>query len=76
LLAASQEVQVDPAHAAVFETSPAGVQAARTGGFELTIGVGRGDQADHLRSAGADVVVPDLADLITRRLNGSSRPPP
>jgi beta-phosphoglucomutase-like phosphatase (HAD superfamily) len=73
LLAASQEVQVDPAHVAVFETSPAGVQAARIGGFELTIGVGRGDQADHLRIAGADVIVPDLADLITRRLNGSSR---
>jgi beta-phosphoglucomutase-like phosphatase (HAD superfamily) len=74
LLAASQGLDVDPAHAAVFETSPAGVQAARSGAFEFAVGVGRGDQAAHLRNAGADIVVPDLADLITGRLDDSVRP--
>ena len=42
----------------------AGVAAGRAGGFGFVVGVDRGDQADALREAGADVVVDDLADLL------------
>jgi HAD superfamily hydrolase (TIGR01509 family) len=69
LLAASQKLEVDPARIAVFETSPSGVAAARSGAFEYVVGVGRGDEAEGLRAAGADVVVADLADLLQRRLS-------
>jgi hypothetical protein len=54
------------ARAAVVEDAPAGVEAARRGGFRLVIGVDRVGQADALRSSGADVVVRDLAEVIVR----------
>ncbi|WP_089154440.1 beta-phosphoglucomutase family hydrolase [Micromonospora sp. NBS 11-29] len=56
---------VDPAQAAVFEDALAGVAAGRAGGFGYVIGVDRVGQADELRAHGADVVVTDLADLLT-----------
>jgi beta-phosphoglucomutase-like phosphatase (HAD superfamily) len=55
---------VAPAAAAVFEDALAGVAAGRAGEFGFVVGVDRGDQADALRSHGADVVVTDLTELL------------
>lgn len=63
-LAAAKELGVAPRHAAVFEDAQAGVAAGRAGGFGCVVGVNRADQADALRSQGADVVVDDLAELL------------
>jgi beta-phosphoglucomutase family hydrolase len=63
-LRAAQLLDTPPAGAAVFEDALAGVQAGHAGGFGIVVGVDRLDQADALRSHGADVVVTDLADLL------------
>jgi beta-phosphoglucomutase family hydrolase len=63
-LAAARELEVDPAEAAVFEDALAGVAAGRAGGFGFVVGVDRGDRADALGRAGADVVVADLGELL------------
>ncbi len=63
-LAAATALALPPAGAAVFEDAIAGVQAGRAGRFGWVVGVDRVGQADELRSAGADVVVADLADLL------------
>ena len=57
---------LDPADCAVFEDAQAGVAAGRAGGFGIVIGVDRVGQADALREHGADVVVADLAELLTQ----------
>lgn len=62
-LRGAAELNVEPKHAAVFEDALSGVAAGRAGGFGLVVGVDRLDQADALRSHGADVVVSDLAEL-------------
>lgn len=64
-LAAARELAVEPAGSAVFEDAQAGVSAGRAGGFGYVVGVDRAGQADLLRAEGADVVVSDLADLLT-----------
>jgi beta-phosphoglucomutase family hydrolase len=59
---------VAPAQAAVFEDAIAGVEAGRAGQFGFVVGVDRvqdGRHADELRKHGADVVVADLAELLT-----------
>jgi len=66
LLAACRQLGVEPRHAAVFETTPAGVAAARAAGFELVMGVDRTGGAGGLRAAGADVVIASLAELLDR----------
>ncbi|MET0524000.1 MAG: beta-phosphoglucomutase family hydrolase [Nocardioides sp.] len=63
-LAAARLLGVEPPAAAVFEDALAGVAAGRAGGFGYVVGVDRGDQADALRAAGADIVVDDLSDLL------------
>jgi len=69
-LNAAFKLDVEPAHAAVFEDSTAGVAAGRAGSFGYVVGVDRVDQhgedehADALREHGADIVVRDLADLL------------
>jgi HAD superfamily hydrolase (TIGR01509 family) len=68
LLAACRELGVEPQRAAAFETSPAGVAAARAGGFALVVGVDRTGHAGALSAEGADFVVPGLAELLERRL--------
>ena len=73
LLAACSQLGVSPQQAAAFETTVAGVAAARAGGFELVIGVGRAAQHDALRSHGADLVVADLAELLERNLDSHTR---
>jgi len=56
---------VSPAQAAVFEDALAGVAAGRAGHFGYVVGVDRVGQAAELAAHGADVVVRDLADLLT-----------
>ncbi|WP_445169036.1 beta-phosphoglucomutase family hydrolase [Mycolicibacterium sp. Dal123E01] len=63
-LRGAQLLDVDPAHAAVFEDALAGVAAGRAGNFGFVVGVDRLGQADALRRNGADVVVTDLAALL------------
>lgn len=64
-LAAAELLGVPPGQAAVFEDALAGVEAGRAGGFGYVVGVDRVGQADDLREHGADIVVTDLAELLT-----------
>jgi len=64
-LAGARAVGLPPAECAVFEDALAGVAAGRAGDFGFVVGVDRVGQADALRSHGADVVVTDLAGLVT-----------
>jgi HAD superfamily hydrolase (TIGR01509 family) len=52
-----------PEQAVVIEDAISGVQAGRTGGFGLVIGVARSHDPEVLRRNGADIVVRDLAEL-------------
>jgi beta-phosphoglucomutase-like phosphatase (HAD superfamily) len=63
LLAACRRLHVDPAQVADFETSLAGISAARAGGFKLAVGVDRDGEADALLASNCDRVIADLADL-------------
>jgi beta-phosphoglucomutase family hydrolase len=65
-LAGAQALEIPPTRSAVFEDALAGVAAGRAGGFGWVVGVDRVGQADALRAHGADLVVPDLADLLER----------
>jgi HAD superfamily hydrolase (TIGR01509 family) len=65
-LSAAERLDVPPARAIVVEDALSGVEAGRAGAFGLVIGVDRGTGADRLRDAGADVVVSDLAELVSR----------
>jgi beta-phosphoglucomutase-like phosphatase (HAD superfamily) len=64
-LAGARALGVQPSEAAVFEDALAGVSAGRAGGFGYVVGVDRANQADALRAHGADIVVTDLAELLT-----------
>jgi HAD superfamily hydrolase (TIGR01509 family) len=69
LLAACRTLRVEPERAAAFETTEAGVAAARAAGFALVVAVDPGGDPDRLRQlrqAGADVAVRGLADLLER----------
>jgi HAD superfamily hydrolase (TIGR01509 family) len=72
-LAGARCVDVEPARAAVFEDSLAGVAAGRAGGFGFVVGVDRTGQADALRAHGADVVVGDLAELLDAAFGGAAQ---
>lgn len=63
-LRAAELLGVTPAHAAVFEDALSGVTAGRAGQFGFVVGVDRVGHAEKLRSAGADTVVTDLAELL------------
>ena len=63
-LEAARRLAVTPDRAAVVEDSLAGVAAGRAGAFGLVIGVARTAAPDDLRSAGADIVVGDLGELL------------
>jgi beta-phosphoglucomutase family hydrolase len=67
-LAGAKALGVDPARAAVYEDALAGVQAGRAGGFGWVVGVDRTHHADELREHGADIVVSDLAELLSADL--------
>ena len=66
-LAAARALAVEPAEAAVFEDSLAGVAAGQAGRFGFVVGVDRTDHAEALRRAGADRVVSDLGELLGPR---------
>ena len=63
-LEAAKELGVEPKRAVVVEDAISGVQAGRTGGFGLVIGVDRTGDAEALKQHGADLVVTDLAELL------------
>jgi beta-phosphoglucomutase family hydrolase len=63
-LEAARILGVSAARAVVVEDALAGVQAGRAGGFGLIVGVDREGSGDALRTAGADIVVTDLAELL------------
>ena len=63
LLAACRKLGVEPENAAAFETTPAGIAAARAAGFRIVIAVNSTGQADALRAEAPDVVVTSLAEL-------------
>ncbi len=50
----------------MFEDALAGVEAGRAGHFALVVGVDRVGQAAELSEHGADRVVQDLAELLSR----------
>ncbi len=64
-LAGAQLLGAAPEQAVVFEDALSGVAAGKAGGFGYVVGVDRVGQADDLREHGADVVVTDLAELMT-----------
>jgi beta-phosphoglucomutase-like phosphatase (HAD superfamily) len=69
LLAACRTLHVEPKRAAAFETSPAGIAAARTAGFAWIVGVdpaGDPDKLRQLRRAGADTAAGGLGELLGR----------
>jgi len=64
-LAAARMLGIPPAAAAVYDDALAGVRAGRAGRFGWVVGVDRAGQAADLMVAGADIVVTDLADLLS-----------
>ena len=65
-LHAAHLLSTTPKEAAVYEDALAGVSAGRAGGFGLVVGIDRVGQAEELRKHGADIVVKDLAELMTK----------
>jgi beta-phosphoglucomutase family hydrolase len=63
-LEAARRLGVSPARAVAVEDAISGVRAGRAGRFGLVVGVDREGSGDALRTAGADVVVTDLAELL------------
>jgi beta-phosphoglucomutase family hydrolase len=63
-LAAAEDLGIAAGDAVVVEDALSGVEAGVAGGFGLVIGVDRDGQATALRSAGAHIVVDDLAELV------------
>ena len=66
LLEATTRLGAVPERSVVVEDAEAGVQAGRNGGFALVVGVDRTGRAEELLRCGADMVVPDLADVGVR----------
>jgi HAD superfamily hydrolase (TIGR01509 family) len=64
LLAACRRLDIEPRQAAAFETTPAGITAARAAEFRLVIAVDRHGHGRALRESDADLVIDDLADLL------------
>ncbi|HUQ58237.1 beta-phosphoglucomutase family hydrolase [Lentzea sp.] len=61
----ARRLKTAPEHAAVYEDALAGVKAGHDGGFGFVVGVDRGNQAEALRTGGADVVVDELDELLS-----------
>lgn len=68
LLAACRELGVPPDHAAAFETTAAGVDAAHAARIPVVVGIDQFGQAAALRAHGAAPVVPGLAEILEERL--------
>ena len=65
-LAGAKALNVPAKQAVVFEDAQSGVAAGHAGHFALVVGVDRVNQAEALREHGADVVVTDVADLLSK----------
>jgi alpha,alpha-trehalose phosphorylase len=63
-LEAAQRLGVSAERAIVVEDALAGVEAGRSGGFGLVVGVDRDGHAAGLAAHGADLVVSDLSELL------------
>ncbi|HEY5821415.1 MAG TPA: HAD-IA family hydrolase [Propionibacteriaceae bacterium] len=61
----AEQLAADITRTVVLEDALSGVEAGQDGGFGLVVGVDRGVGADRLSAAGADLVVTDLAELVT-----------
>ena len=72
-IAGAEALDSPPIRLVVFEDAISGVQAGRNGAFGCVVGVARHENAEQLRSHGADVVVADLAEL-NEPLPGGGRP--
>lgn len=66
LIAAADRLAVRPGRCAVLTADPAGIAAARGGGFALVIGVDRAGHRDGLRRHGADAIVTDPSEIAVR----------
>jgi beta-phosphoglucomutase family hydrolase len=64
-LRAAEMLRTTQKQSAVYEDALAGVEAGRAGGLGLVVGVDRAGQREALYRHGADVVVNDLAELLT-----------
>ena len=64
LLAVCRRLGIEPGRAAAFETTTAGISAARTAGVASAVGVERSGEAELLRASDADRVVADLTELL------------
>jgi HAD superfamily hydrolase (TIGR01509 family) len=67
LLAACRRLDLSPTETAVFEASPAGIEAARAGNFAYIIGVDRTADRMALADSGADAVVSGLGEMLDHR---------
>ncbi len=65
-LRAAEILGATAATSVVLEDAVSGVRAGRAGDFALVVGVDRGAGVETLVAAGADVVVPDLAETLPR----------
>ena len=70
LLAACKRLGVAPAQAAAFETTPAGIAAARAAGVHTVVAVAREGETSALSATDADLVVADLGELLERAGRG------
>jgi beta-phosphoglucomutase-like phosphatase (HAD superfamily) len=70
LLAACRALDVAPSEAVDFETTLAGISAARASGFRLAIGIDRNGDDNALRASDCDLVVSDLVDLVRQPAMG------
>lgn len=68
VLAACRRLDVNPASAATFETTTAGITAGRAAGVQRIVAVGHGRHAGALAARGADRVVSDLGELVDHTL--------
>ena len=66
-LKAAEELGVEPKRAVVVEDAISGVQAGRSGGFGLVIGVARKENAQALKENGADIVVENFTKFLHRK---------
>jgi beta-phosphoglucomutase family hydrolase len=64
-LKAAEILRTMPVRAVVIEDAISGIEAAVQGGFGLIVGVDRKNNADELKKHGADVVVKDVAELLS-----------
>ena len=69
IIAACRRLEVEPRQLAAFETTPAGITAARAAGVRFTIGVDRSGDTESAGRGDADLVVNDLAELFDRDLS-------